>query len=168
MPKDESRVQSLLSAFTRKRAAPPTEKVKPKDADTKAAYTPAMRTAAAGVTGAAINLVATSWYNSSVDEQHRISHGQQVISALTVGAQTAGAVGAFTHTEGKPMAARLALTGAAFVAPRAAMKALKAATGKDVTGQGTMDKYVAEQIAAAKTNFGSPPFGGVADSRPYL
>ena len=170
MPKEESRVQSLLSAFSRKRAAPAPE-VKPKDAETpKAAYTPAMRAAVAGGLGAAINLARTSMYNNGVTKDFQLTPGQQLISALSSGASAAGAVGAFTHTEGKPMAARLALTGAAFVAAPAAVKALNAATRGDVTGSGQMHKSRAEKasIAAHRSYYGSASFGRVADSRPYL
>ncbi len=169
MPKDESRVQSLLSAFTRKRAAPPTEKVKPETP--KSAYTPEMRAAAAGVAAAALDVVVTSGYNSGVGDEYRLSPGQQVMSALKTGAQVAGAVGAFTHTEGKPMAARLALTGAGFLAPPVAVKALNAATNMDLVGSTKMTEFAAAALAAAALaagESGSTVFGKVAVSRPYL
>ena len=172
MAKDESRVQSLLSAFTRKRAAPPKERAEVKDAETtKSAYTPAMKAAAAGITAAALNVVSTSGYNSTVDEQYRLSPRQQVISAIKQGAMAAGAVGAFTHTEGKPMAARLALSAGAFLAAPAALKALEVATNSDLDGTGKKGAYRAErrQIAAhKKTGYysGSLPLG--RDSRPYM
>lgn len=66
------------------------------------------------------------------------------------------------------MAARLALTGAAFSAAPAALKALNAATGMDLDGTEKVDRHTLEQrkIAAHKSHFGSPSLGN--DSRPYV
>ena len=177
MPEDESRVQSLLSAFTRKRGAPQKEQAAPREAEpkdaetTKSAYTPAMRAAVAGITGAAFDLARTSIYNRGVDRAHRLSASQRVVGALKTGAGAAGAVSTFSGTEGKPMAARLALSAGALLAAPAALKALEVATNSDLDGTGKKGAYRAErrQIAAhKKTGYysGSLPLG--RDSRPYM
>ena len=163
MAKDESRVQSLLSAFTRKRSAPPKERAEVKDAETtKPAYTPAMRTAVAGITGVAFDLARTSLSNR--DERFRkLTPSEQVFSALETGARAAGAVGAFTHTEGKPMAARLALSGAAFFAAGAPLMAVRVA-GKDLAAAGKQTDNGKTAMAAVA---GPQVFGRVV-RRPFL
>ena len=159
MAKDESRVQSLLSAFTRKRVQKePKPEVKPNDTETqKSAYTPAMRTAVAGGLGAALDLARTSLANMD-DRNHKLALSEQLFSALDTGARAAGTVGVFTHTDGKPMAARLALTGAAFFAAGAPISALGAAASKDLAAtdkqNANSQMALARMQGALSTNFG--------------
>lgn len=164
MHKDESRVQSLLSAFTRKRAAPPKVVPEVKPETPKSAYTPAMRAAVAGITGAAFDLARTSIYNRAAGTAYQLSASQRVIGALKTGAGAAGAVSTFSSTEGKPMAARIALSAGALLAAPAALKALEVATNSDLDGKRKSRGYDLErrQITTHKSHFGS------ADSRPYL
>ena len=165
---EEERVQSLLSAFSRKRAAPPKVAPEVKPPTPKSAYTPAMRAAVAGITGAAFDLARTSIYNSGVDRAHRLSASQRVVGALKTGAGAAGAVSIFSGTEGKPMAARLALSAGALLAAPAALKALEVATNSDLDGKRKSRGYDLErrQIAKHKGRFGSPSPG--SDARPYV
>lgn len=166
MAKDESRVQSLLSAFSRKRVQKePKPEVKPNDTETqKSAYTPAMRTAVAGGLGVVLDLARTSLANMD-DKNQKLALSEQLFSALTTGAKAAGTVGVFTHTDGKPMAARLALTGAAFFAAGAPISALRAATGKDLAGAGKQNQNSAHAMAKLT---GSQGGFGRAVRRPFL
>lgn len=112
MAKDESRVQSLLSAFTRKRSAPPKERpeVKPNAESPTSAYTPAMKTAIpllAGAAGAAWDMAVTSTHNTLADPVDKLSATQRAASAIINGASYAAAASDFTNTTGSPMPGRI-------------------------------------------------------------
>jgi hypothetical protein len=179
MPKDESRVQSLLSAFTRKRAAPPKERpaVKPSDAETNSAYTTEMKTAIpliAGVAGAAWDMLGSSSHNKIADPEDKLSATQRAAGAIINGASWAAAASDFTNTTGSSMPVRILRASAiAAAAPMASGPLIKPGMLRNVKKKITIaynSAILAQQEAQFKAITGAdhwaPSFGRAG--RPFL
>ena len=176
MPKEESRVQSLLSAFTRKRVQKERPEVKPNAESPTSAYTPAMKTAIpflAGAAGAAWDMAVTSTHNTLADPEDRLSATQRAASAIINGASYAAAASDFTNTTGSPMPGRILRAAAISSAPLAFVPLTKAGVWrklkKDVTvGYNASINAQHENQFRAMTGVDpdSPSFGKVG--RPFL
>lgn len=186
--------RSMLSAFTFSKPAPrhePAERrvAQKADATEETRRTAATRAAIAGIAGIALDLKMTSAHNKAIGDipnladkdkaDLKLTAAERAVRALRTGASLAGAAGTFANTEGASMPSRLLRSGAAYVAPGAALYALNAA-GFDVMGvkkEKTGNRFQRRQERDNENEFarstGRAPdtlsFGRkVRYSRPYL